>query len=46
VIEPYHNLQVVGKHSPNKKFQTETLIKVLVEAGEHVQDQVVKLRLY
>jgi len=31
---------VVARHSPTRKFQTDTIIKVLTEAGEHVQDQV------
>ena len=34
----------MAKHSPSKKFQTDTLIKVLIDAGEHVQDQVCVLQ--
>eukprot|EP00290_Baffinella_frigidus_P058635 CAMPEP_0180360018 /NCGR_PEP_ID=MMETSP0989-20121125/11664_1 /TAXON_ID=697907 /ORGANISM="non described non described, Strain CCMP2293" /LENGTH=651 /DNA_ID=CAMNT_0022351151 /DNA_START=46 /DNA_END=1997 /DNA_ORIENTATION=- len=32
---------LVAKQSPSKKFQTDTIVKVLVDAGDYVQDQVI-----
>ena len=31
---------LVARHAPSKAFETQTLLRVIIDAGEHVQDQV------